>query len=191
MFVKCAAKKTRKGYLNSILLEINAVDGYPLEAMLSIPDEKPQKFILYANGSGPNTYNIKRQNADGTFFNYHDFFANEFTCLNIGYCRYSTRGVTDGKNAPYFSDIDDAQYGTYLPHNSVSDIECIIKYIRSEYPGVSVYLLGWSEGTIISPIVALNGNVKIDGLLLCGYCNENLRETLIWQCRVDTLQALV
>ena len=44
-----------------------------------------------------------------------------------------------------------------------------------------MYFLGWSEGTIISPLVALNNNVKVDGLLLCGYCNENLLDTFVWQ----------
>lgn len=172
--------------MSDTMLSITAADGYILEAMLSVPDISPEKLVVYVNGSGPNTYNIKRQKPDGTFYNYHDYFANEFTNRKIAYCRYSTRGVRDGDTAPYFVDIDDEQYKTYLPHNSVSDVECIIKHIRKKYPDISVYLLGWSEGTIIAPLVVQNGNVRVDGLLLCGYCNENLRDTLIWQLSGNT-----
>lgn len=167
--------------MTDTLFKVIAADGYPLNVMLSVPDTMPEKLILYVNGSGPNTYNIRRQKPDGTMYNYHDVFANEFTNRGIAYCRYSTRGVCDGDMAPYFVDIDEEQYKSYLPHNSVNDIEYIIKHIKNIYPDIAVYLLGWSEGAILSPLVAQNGYVKIDGLLLCGYSNENLRDTFIWQ----------
>lgn len=167
--------------MRNVLYKVYASDGYPLEALLSTPDEQPQKLVIYVNGSGPNTFNAKRQNADGTFFNYHDFFATEFTRRGIAYCRYSARGVKDGVVPPYFADIDDEQYKTYLPHNSISDVECLIKHLGKEFPDTPVFLLGWSEGTILAPLIVLNQRVRVEGLLLCGYCNENLRETLVWQ----------
>ena len=42
-------------------------------------------------------------------------------------------------------------------------------------------LLGWSEGTMIAPQVAARGNVKVDELVLCGYVNGTMMETLAWQ----------
>lgn len=148
---------------------------------MSVPEGEVKKLVLYVNGSGPMTYHTKRQFSDGLIFRYHCLFAEEFTRRGIAYCRYSTRGVKDGDDAPYFSDIDEEAYRTYLPHNSVGDIECLVDAVRAEYPDISVYLLGWSEGTIIAPLVVLNDRTKIDGLLLCGYCHETLHDTLIWQ----------
>lgn len=167
--------------MKNTLLSVPARDGYPLEAMLSVPEGVFKKLVLFVNGSGPMTYHIKRQLPDGRFFNLHDLYAEEFTRRGIAYCRYSTRGAKDGDTAPYFVDIDYDAYRTYLPHNSVGDIECLVDAVRAEYPDISVYLLGWSEGSVIAPRVALNGRAKIDGLLLCGYCNENLHDTLVWQ----------
>ena len=44
-----------------------------------------------------------------------------------------------------------------------------------------VYLLGWSEGTIIAPLVAEKYSGTVDGLFLAGYANKNMKEILIWQ----------
>ncbi len=166
---------------NEKLLSVSCADGYKLDVMLTIP-EKPEKIVIYINGSGPMTYRTMRQKPDGSLYSYHQFFADELTKRNILYCRYSTRGVTDGKKSPGFCNINEKDYKTYLPMNSVSDIECIIRYLR-EKEGYScpVYLMGWSEGTIISAIVASRNNVKVDGIFLAGYCNENLKDTFTWQ----------
>lgn len=164
------------------VFEVKSSDGYPLQVKLSMPDDMANKLVVFVNGSGPNTYDIKRQLPDGTFYYYHDLFAKEFTSRVVAYCRYSTRGVTESDNPPFFININEEEYRTYLPHNSVSDVESIITYLANNgYGHCSVHLLGWSEGTIFAPLVALNSKVKVNSLLLAGYCNENLRDTLIWQ----------
>jgi pimeloyl-ACP methyl ester carboxylesterase len=82
-----------------------------------------------------------------------------------------------------FADINDTEYKKYLPSNSVKDIEAIVLHLKNKnkYKNSRIFLLGGSEGTIIAPLAALNNNVRIDGLLLFGYCNENLKDTLTWQ----------
>ncbi|MBQ7837413.1 MAG: alpha/beta hydrolase [Clostridia bacterium] len=174
-------KRSCKLAENEKLLSVKCEDGYKLDVMLTIP-EKTEKIVIYVNGSGPMTYRTMRQKPDGSLYSYHQFFADELTKRNILYCRYSTRGVTDGKKSPGFCNINEKDYKTYLPMNSVSDIECIIRYLH-EKEGYScpVYLMGWSEGTIISAIVASRNNVKVDGIFLAGYCNENLKDTFTWQ----------
>lgn len=42
-----------------------------------------------------------------------------------------------------------------------------------------IVLLGWSEGTIIAPLVAERNNVEISSLMLAGYCNEKCRTLLV------------
>lgn len=171
----------------SILNRIEAIklhDNCVIKFKYSYPENTlVEKLVIYVNGSGPNTYENKRQWIDGTTFNYHDLFINEFNKRGIAYCSYNTRGVDMGENPPLYAEINDDEYKTYLPSNSVKDIESIITYLKQkdEFKNAKIYLLGWSEGTIIAPLVALNNNVKVDALLLAGYCNENLKDVLVYQ----------
>lgn len=164
------------------IFNICAYDDYALDVRLCLPEnEQTDKIILFINGSGPQTYTTRRQLPDGSFFHYFDIWAEEFTSRNIGFCSYSQRGVRDGDAPPFFVEIDESAYRQYLPHNSIADIESIAAYLNKAYPMVRIIFLGWSEGTILAPLVARNGNVEVSALMLAGYCNENLRDILAWQ----------
>ncbi len=175
-------KRTEQGCTEKEF-KVKCADGYKLNAVITCP-ENARKLVIYVNGSGPVTSRTLRKFSDGRIISYHKLFADEFAKRGIAYCSYSARGVTDGKKAPLFCDIDKKKYKTALPSNSVSDVECLINHLREKH-GIDcpVYLLGWSEGTIISPLVAARGNVEISGLFLAGYCNENLKDILTWQLR--------
>lgn len=165
------------------IISIPAADGYMLTGKLSLPEDIPAKrLVIYVNGSGPNTYDNHRTTGE-TEFNYFDVFAENLTKEGVAFFSYSTRGVTPGEEAPYFADIDQELYKTYLPLNSVSDVECmIISLLKDErLKGAEVYLLGWSEGTMIAPLVALGGRARVDELLLAGYSNQRMDEVLAWQ----------
>ncbi len=159
-------------------------DGSKTKIRYSYPDNMiVEKLVIYVNGSGQNTYDNKRKNPNGGFFNYHDFFRGEFVSNNIAYCSYNTRGIDIGDIEPLFVSVDENEYKKYKPLNSVKDIESIIRFFTElpEFQNARIYLLGWSEGTIIAPLVALRKNVRVDALLLAGYCNENLKDNLVWQ----------
>lgn len=165
------------------IITITAYDGLTFEGKLRMPEEKTaDKLVIYINGSGPNTYDNKRQAGEVTF-NYHDLFAEQFTQEGIAYFSYNTRGVTVGNEAPYFAEIDETAYQTYLPLNQVKDVEAIIRHLKadSRLQNAKVILLGWSEGTMIAPLVALGGEVQVDALFLAGYCNETMADILEWQ----------
>lgn len=165
------------------IITITAHDGLTFEGKLRIPEGKTaDKLVIYINGSGPNTYDNKRQAGDLTF-NYHDLFAEQFTQEGIAYFSYNTRGVTVGNEAPYFAEIDEAAYQSYLPLNQVKDVEAIIRHLKadSRLQDAKVILLGWSEGTMIAPLVALGDEVQVDALFLAGYCNETMADILEWQ----------
>jgi len=121
------------------LIDIKSIDGFSVETMISAPDKQPNGVVIYVNSSGPNTYNIKRKNPDGQVWYYHDVFANELTDRGLVYCRYSARGVIDGDKEPYFVEIDDKKYSTYLPHNSVNDVLAIIDYVAKIHDKFMVY----------------------------------------------------
>lgn len=163
-------------------MTIPSFDGYPLAGKLYLPrGQNPQALVVYVNGSGPNTYENTRALTEDTTFSYFDLVAQGFTGQNAAFFSYSTRGVAPGSEPPYYCTIDPDAYQTYLPDNSVRDVAAIVAALRQD-PRLSrarVYLLGWSEGTMIAPKAAQI--VPVDGLLLAGYVNGTMRETLDWQ----------
>lgn len=163
-------------------MTIPSFDGYPLAGKLYLPrGQNPQALVVYVNGSGPNTYENTRALTEDTTFSYFDLVSQGFTGQNAAFFSYSTRGVAPGSEPPYYCTIDPDAYQTYLPDNSVRDVAAIVTALRQD-PRLSrarVYLLGWSEGTMIAPKAAQI--VPVDGLLLAGYVNGTMRETLDWQ----------
>ena len=166
-----------------MILTMTAFDGIKFDGKLRMPkNEIADVLVIYVNGSGPNTYDNKRQ-YESTTFNYFDLFASECVKRGIAFFSYNTRGVYPADIPPAFHEVDEALYKTYLPQNEVKDIETIIQTLKW-LPGLEdarVYLLGWSAGAMVASVVALEANVQVDGLMLCGYPNGTMEETLLWQ----------
>lgn len=165
------------------IITVTAHDGLKFDGKLRMPEgDAAEKVVIFVNGSGPNTYDNKRSTGEAVF-NYHDLFAEQFTKEGIAYFTYNTRGVSLGDEAPSYTEIDEEAYQTYLPGNQVKDVEEIIRLLKadSRLENAKVILLGWSEGTMIAPQVALRGEVPVDALFLAGYCNETMADILEWQ----------
>ena len=166
------------------LLTHTAADGITLTGKLDLPAGSGlvERLVLFINGSGPNTYDNKRQYG-GQTFNYFDLFAEQFGMRETGFFRWSTRGVSIGDQPPSFDTIDEAEYQTYLPSTSVSDIGEWITQLRQNprLKDADIWLLGWSEGTIIAPLAAEAYPDEISGLLLAGYCNDRMDQIFDWQ----------
>ncbi|MDW8801448.1 hypothetical protein P8V03_09805 [Clostridium sp. A1-XYC3] len=169
--------------MKSSVFTLESFDGYPLTIKLSTPNKSQVgKLIIFVQGTGPNTYDNHRK-IEEVEFNYFDLFAKEFCKRDIAFCRWSTRGCSISENSPMYVNIDDEKYKSYLPSTSVSDIEFVVNYLKNQeqFKNTKIILFGFSEGSQIAPLVALNGKANIHGLLLAGYANENLRTTLEWQ----------
>ena len=164
---------------SSEVIEITSFDGYTFKGRLTMPSGgNISKLVIYVNGSGANTYDNRRSG-----FNYFDTFADEFSNRGIAFFSYNTRGVDIGDNPPLYNTINDEEYLSYLPLNLVEDVYYMIKSIKENdrLKDCKVYLLAWSEGTIIAPLVAEKYPNMIDGLFLAGYANQNMKDILIWQ----------
>ena len=163
-------------------LTIPSFDAYPLEGRLYLPpDQPPSALVIYVNGSGPNTnQNTRQLSADATF-SYFDLVASGFNEVGAAFLSYSTRGVTASDTPPFYHTVDPQAYQTYLPEHSVQDVAAIVRALRtdSRLHDCPIYLLGWSEGTMIAPKVAQL--VPVDGLLLAGYVNGTMQQVLDWQ----------
>lgn len=169
--------------MESLVFALKSFDEYPLNIKLSVPNEKNiKKLVIFVHGTGANTYDNHRKVGE-LEFNYFDLFAKEFCERDIAFCRWNTRGCFISEKPPMYVDIDDAKYKTYLPSTSIADIEFVINHFKNkeQFNKSKIILFGFSEGSEISPLVALRGKVHIDELLLACYANENLRATLEWQ----------
>lgn len=162
---------------------ISSFDGYALTGKLNVPRrEQIDTLVVFVNGSGPNTYDNTRQFGTEPV-NYFDLFAEYCAREGAAFFSSSTRGVSAGTQPPLFCEIDDAAYQTYQPEAVVQDTEAIVRHLRKDarFQNAKIYLLGWSEGTMIAPKVAARGKVQVDGLLLAGYVNGTMAESLEWQ----------
>ncbi|MEG0935337.1 MAG: alpha/beta fold hydrolase [Clostridia bacterium] len=166
----------------SEILRITAQDGYPLEGKLDMPEGEVSRVVVFVNGSGPNTYDNKRALGEGTF-NYFDLFSQQLTQKGVAFFRAGTRGCTPGEEPPLYTHVDEMAYQTYVPENSIRDVEEVVKALKADarLKDAQVYLLGWSEGTMIAAHVAARANVPIDHLMLCGYANGRMMDMLTWQ----------
>jgi len=166
------------------IVKIGLSDGEIIAGRLMLPsnEDNVPLLVIFVHGTGPNTYLNKRKigNVD---FNYFDLFAEEFNKRGIGFFTYNRRGVEIGDNPPYYDEIDSVKYSGYLPETEAEDIESIISQLRRDerFINSKIALLGSSEGTIISSIVADRKVVKVDALLMFGYANDNLYDIIKWQ----------
>jgi pimeloyl-ACP methyl ester carboxylesterase len=166
------------------IVKIRLSDGESITGRLKLPsvNERVPLIIVFVHGTGPNTYLNKRK-IGNVEFNYFDLFADEFNKRGIGFFSYNRRGVEIGDTPPYYDKIDSAKYSKYLPLTEAEDIEAIISQLKRDnrFSNSKIALLGCSEGTIIASMVADRKVVKIDGLLLFGYANDNLFDIIKWQ----------
>ena len=156
----------------SEILEIKSFDGYILKGKLTLPAGAGEisKLVIYLNGSGPKTYHI-------------DFFPEYYANNGIAFFSFNTRGVYEDDDPASIKEINDEEYKTYLPSNTVEDIFHMIKTLNciDRLKDSIVLLNGWSEGTMIAPLFAVKYPKMVSALLLCGYTNDNMRDTVTWQ----------
>lgn len=166
------------------IIKINISDGDTLTGQLNMPIRKqiPKSLVVFIHGTGPNTYLNKRIIA-GKMINYFDLFSQEFNKRGIAFFSYNRRGVKLSDNPPTFDTILIKQYKKYLPSTEVKDIGFVLKYLRQDkrLKEAKIILLGWSEGTIIAPLVALDKKNNVDAVFLAGYVNEKMEDIIRWQ----------
>jgi predicted esterase len=166
------------------IVNIKLTDGEILTGQLNLPADstKIKEVVIYIHGTGPATYQNHRKSGNQEF-NYFDLFAEEFNKRGIAFFSYSKRGVEIGDTPPLYDKIDKEKYKKVLPSIEVQDISSVISFLKKDkrLAKAKIVLLGWSEGTILAAMAAVNKKNKIDALFLAGYCNDNLFEIIKWQ----------
>ncbi len=173
----------------SEVIKLKSFDGYELSGKLDLPKgyQEVPTLVVFVPGTGPNTYDNHRL-INNIEFNYYDLFAQELGIRGAAFFRYNTRGVEAGDEAPTYTKVNKEEYKKYTPENQAKDIEAMITELKKneKLKNARVVLLGWSEGTIIAPLVAERGNVEIASLMLAGYCNVKMQDIIEWQLSGDS-----
>lgn len=165
---------------------IKSFDGFEVTGRLSVPvgKEKINKLVIFVPGTGPNTYEMRRQDNVGSIrFKYLDVYADKFTSDGTAFFTYNTRGISLGDEGPNYASIDENGYKQYTPQNIAQDIKCMIDQLKKD-PRLSdadIILLGASEGTVIAPLAVSEYGAEADALVLMGYSNDNMRDVLEYQ----------
>jgi len=166
------------------IVQVKLNDGEVLTGQLVLPTSTSQisKLVFFVHSTGPHTYADHRKSGN-TEFNYFDLFAHEFSSRGIAFFSYSRRGVYPSESPPYYDSIDRKKYSRYLPSIEANDIVLAINQLLKDkrLKKAKVILLGWSEGSILAPMVAELKKAKVDALVLAGYANDNMIDLIKWQ----------
>jgi hypothetical protein len=157
-----------------LIIDIKTRDGYIFKGRLSLPEGggNISKLVIFIAGAGPTTYNTTYDTTLGK--NFYEIYNDK----GIAFFSYNTRGVDITDEPPFVKIVNDEEYRTYFPSNSVEDIYDIIKIIKTDerLKDCKVLLNGWSEGAAIAPLFAAKYPDMADALFLCGYSSMNLKE---------------
>ncbi|HYJ01650.1 MAG TPA: alpha/beta fold hydrolase [Nitrososphaeraceae archaeon] len=174
-----------KKYRNMI---IDLGDGVKTNAQLTIPAVGNGLFpgVLLITGSGAQDMNssaifISIDNATGTkiypptpFFQIADYLSDRgFVTL-----RYDKRGV--GENHTI---VDSNVWGNMTINDLVQDANKALSVLMKQ-PEVDpnrITVLGHSEGTVVTPRVAIDNPVKVKNIVLLGTVAQNISEILDYQ----------
>ncbi len=174
-----------KKYRNMI---IDLGDGVKTNAQLTIPTVGNGLFpgVLLITGSGAQDMNssaifISIDNATGTkiypptpFFQIADYLSDRgFVTL-----RYDKRGV--GENHTI---VDSNVWGNMTINDLVQDANKALSVLMKQ-PEVDpnrITVLGHSEGTVVTPRVAIDNPVKVKNIVLLGTVAQNISEILDYQ----------
>lgn len=168
------------------LIKLRTLDNYDLVCKLSYPKEF-EKLVIYVNGMGPNTYDNTTLYGDKIKFNYHDLFRNEFLKRDIAYLSFNSRGVDVSDIAPLFYQVNDEIYNTNTPSNIIKDVSEIISYFKKLHKNLKIYLLAYSEASMIASQIVEKNKTNVYGLLIVSYFNESYQEILKWQYSGNSL----
>jgi pimeloyl-ACP methyl ester carboxylesterase len=95
----------------------------------------------------------------------------------------SMSGGIIGHPAPMFDEVDRDKFREVVPSVETDDLASIIDVLKKDkqLDDAKVFLLGWSEGTMIASLVAEKFPDKVEAILLAGYAHENLYDIIAAQ----------
>jgi fermentation-respiration switch protein FrsA (DUF1100 family) len=144
-----------------------------LAGTLAIPPGAtgPSPAVLFIHGSGPQDRDGNAPTGPGTKINDFKVLAYKLAEIGIASLRYDDRGVGLSSGDWREANLEDL----------VSDARAALEYLksRSEVDPQRLFVLGWSEGGIIAPILASEGRVA--GLITLAAPAHSLEWIILYQ----------
>jgi dienelactone hydrolase len=155
-------------------------DGHEMFGKLVTPEGRgPFPVVVYVQTAEGMTVDMKRPLGAGKTFNYFDLYRTKLPEMGVAFFSYEGRGVTMGDQPPRYEKIDKTVYDTSTLQNKVYDIVSATAAIRSrsDIDRSKVFLMGASEGTLLSAQAAATVPDLYAGLVLYGVMTSNMRYT--------------
>ena len=146
---------------------------------LTIPTSgQSHPVVIYVETAEGMTVDTKRQKSRDTTFNYFDLYREKLPEMNVAFFSYEGRGIRMGDKPPRYETINWDIYNTSTLENKVRDIMSAVQIVKKQ-PGVNssrIFLMGASEGTLLTAEAAARSPGQIRGLILYGVLATNMRE---------------
>ena len=155
-------------------------DGLPMFGKLTLPAGRgPHPVVICVQTAEGATVDMKRPLGRGTF-NYYDLYRRRLPEMNVGFFSYEGRGIRMGDAPPRYEQIDREVYNTSTLDNKVRDVLSAVKAVqkREGVDAARIFLMGASEGTLLSAEAASRAPGEIKGLILYAILSSTLKDAL-------------
>ena len=147
--------------VKEIALTVDAGEGYPLDALLTLPDGEVKAGIVLVQGSAPSD----KDESIGANAPFRDL-ANGLAGQGIAALRYDKRSYAHGKKM-----TEDAGYPRMtVDEETVDDAAAALRLLRerTELAGKTVWLLGHSLGAMLASYIGSKAGAPDGYILLAG-----------------------
>ncbi|GAA4396449.1 alpha/beta hydrolase [Fodinibacter luteus] len=137
--------------MQSTTTTVTASDGIPLHTLRWLPDGPPKAVVQIAHGMAEHSARYAR-------------LAEALTAAGYAVYAHDHRGhgaTASEADHGYFADRDG--WATV-----VEDVRAVTRFAQEEHPGLPVFLLGHSMGSVISRAYVIEGSRDLAGLVLSG-----------------------
>lgn len=174
-----SAAQDVKPKTKTIEVPFTSHEGYPMFGKLTLPEASAgYPVVIYVQTAEGMTVDMKRPNGRGGTFNYFDLYADKLPEMNVAFFRYEGRGIRMGDAPPRYEQIDWTIYNTSALENKVRDVLSAARAVQKQ-PGVDgsrIFLMGASEGTLLSAEAAAREPKLVSGLILYGVMSNTMRD---------------
>ena len=148
-------------HVNEISLTVDAGEGYPLDALLTLPDGEVKAGIVLVQGSGPSD----KDESIGGNAPFRDL-ANGLAVQGIASLRYDKRSYAHGKKMTE----EEGYPRLTVDEETVDDAAAALSLLRErpELAGRPVWLLGHSLGAMLASYIGSKAGAPDGYILLAG-----------------------
>lgn len=154
---------------NNSEIKVKSFDGLELSTLIEIPKDNFENVVIMVHGSGPNDYNEigfgeRTVQSNGLFYR----LSKELTKNSFATIRYNKRTSETGFLSSIGVEVEKYNNKNKYYDAFIKDIDSMIAFAKSKFPGKKIYLLGHSQGTGLV-LQSAHKRDDIEGVILTGF----------------------